>query len=560
MTTAAAPEALIMRTQSIRPIVAGLGALAAAATLLVGAAAQQKASVITAEQLQAGTTNQSQWLMFGGDYSARRHSPVTQITPQNVNRLVQQWTFQTGTLGMFETTPLVYDGVLYVTGPNNYAWALDARTGRQFWRYRRALPDDMRVCCGPVNRGFAVLGTRLFMTTLDAHLVALDSRTGEVTWDIALDDYKKGYASTLAPIVVKNKVVVGVAGGEYGAPGFIAAYDVESGKRVWRFNTVPAAGDPFSETWQADSAERGGAGVWVTGSYDPELNLLYYGTGNPSPDFHGEDRQGDNLFANSIVALNADTGTRKWHYQFTPHDTHDWDSTHVPILGDLPVRGQMRKVVMVANRNGFFYTLDRASGQLIVGKPFVHTTWAKEIGSDGRPIVLPENTPNEKGAETCPDLSGGTNFYPPSYDPTLRLFFVNARETCATYFGWRQNFKRGEWFLGGATQRADGPQGTFGALRALDPATGERKWEIKYPAPGTAGVLTTASGLALTGDDTGNVLAVDSRTGKLLWHYQMGAAVHGTSPLTYMLDRRQYVLVPAGATLVAFALPEAPNQ
>jgi alcohol dehydrogenase (cytochrome c) len=550
-----------MRTRSIRPIVTGLAALAATATLLVGVAAQQKGAVITAEQLQAGTSNPSQWLMFGGDYSARRHSPVTQITPQNVNRLVQQWTFQTGTLGMFETTPLLYDGVLYVTGPNNHAWALDARTGRQFWRYRRALPDDMRVCCGPVNRGFAVLGNRLFMTTLDAHLAALDARTGEVLWDVALDDYKKGYASTLAPIVVKNKVVVGVAGGEYGAPGFIAAYDVESGRRVWRFNTVPAPGEPYSNTWAADSAERGGAGVWVTGSYDPELNLLYFGTGNPSPDFHGEDRQGDNLFANSIVALDADTGTRKWHYQFTPHDTHDWDSTHVPILADLPFRGQPRKVVMVANRNGFFYTLDRATGQLLVGKPFVHTTWAKEIGSDGRPILLPESTPNEKGAQTCPDLSGGTNFYPPSYDPNLRLFFVNARETCATYFGWRQNFKRGEWFLGGATQRADGPQGTFGALRALDPTTGERKWEFKYPAPGTAGVLTTASGLALTGDETGNVLALDSRTGKLLWHYQMGAAVHGTSPLTYMLDRRQYVLVPAGATLVAFALPEAmPTQ
>jgi alcohol dehydrogenase (cytochrome c) len=259
------------------------------------------------------------------------------------------------------------------------------------------------------------------------------------------------------------------------------------------------------------------------------------------------------------VALDADSGTRKWHYQFTPHDTHDWDSTHVPILADLPVRGQMRKVVMVANRNGFFYTIDRTNGQLLVGKPYVHTTWAKEIGADGRPVVLPENTPNEKGSETCPDLSGGTNFYPPSYDPNLRLFFVNVRETCATFFGWKQNFKRGEWFLGGATQRAEGPEGTIGAVRAIDPATGERKWEFKYPAPGTAGVLTTASGLTLTGDDAGNVLALDSRTGKLAWHYQMGATVHGTSPLTYLLDGRQYVLVPAGVTLVAFALPETPK-
>ena len=232
----------------------------------------------------------------------------------------------------------------------------------------------------------------------------------------------------------------------------------------------------------------------------------------------------------------------------------------MPILADLTIAGQPRKVVMVANRNGFFYTLDRTTGKPLVAKPFVHTTWAKEIGADGRPVLLPDNTPNEKGSVTCPDLSGGTNFYPPSYDPALRLFFVNARETCASYFGWKPNFKRGEWFLGGATQKADGTQGTFGALRAIDPTTGERKWELRYPAPGTAGVLTTASGLALTGDDAGSVLAIESKSGKLLWNYQMGATVHGTSPVTYMLDSRQYVLVPAGATLVAFALPESPRQ
>ena len=227
----------------------------------------------------------------------------------------------------------------------------------------------------------------------------------------------------------------------------------------------------------------------------------------------------------------------------------------MPILGDVTVAGQNRKVVMVANRNGFFYTIDRTNGRLLIGKPYVHTTWAKEIGSDGRPVELPNNTPDEKGTVTCPDLSGGTNFYPPSFDPTQKLFFVNFRETCATYFGWKPDFKRGEWFLGGATQRSNGPQGTFGGLRAIDPATGERKWEFKYPNPGTAGVLTTTSGIAFTGDDSGNVLAIDSKVGKLLWHYNMGATVHGTSPLTYMLDGRQYVLVPAGTTLVAFALP-----
>jgi alcohol dehydrogenase (cytochrome c) len=518
--------------------------------------AQQKPEPVTSERLVAGHRDQSQWLMAGGDYTAQRHSPLTQVTPQNVGRLAHQWTFQTGTLGALETTTLVHDGVLYVTGPNNYAWALDARTGKSFWRYRRTLPADLRVCCGPVNRGFAMLGNRLFMTTLDAHLMALDARTGEVVWDIALDDYKKGYASTIAPLVVKNRVIVGVAGGEYGAPGFIAAYEAETGARAWKFSTVPAKGEFGSDTWSGDSAERGGGGVWVSGSYDPALNLVYYGTGNPSPDFHGANRLGDNLFTNTLVALDADTGKRRWHYQFTPHDTHDWDSTHVPILGDVTVNGRPRQVVMVANRNGFFYTIDRTNGELLVGKPYVYTTWAKEIGRDGRPVLLPENTPDEKGSMTCPDLSGGTNFYVPSFDPKLRLFFVNARETCATYFGWQSDFKVGEWFLGGATQKATGPQGHFGALRAIDPATGEHKWEVRYPAPGTAGVMTTASGLAFTGDDSGNVLAIDSRTGKLLWHYQMGSPVHGTSPTTYMLDGKQVVLVPAGGTLVAFALSQ----
>ena len=545
-----------MRYEIIR---SSFAALAAAAAISIALGAQSKAPAVTSEQLLAGAANPEQWLMFAGDYSGRRHSPLTQVTPQNVNRLVHQWTFQTGTLGMFEATPLVYDGVLYVTGANNHAWALDARTGRTFWRYRRELPDDLRVCCGPVNRGFAALGNRLFMTTLDAHLIALDARTGAVLWDVALDDYKKGYASTIAPLVVKNMVVVGVAGGEYGAPGFISAHDVQTGHRTWRHNTVPAPGEPGSETWPADSAERGGAGVWVTGAYDPELNLLYYGTGNPAPDFHGEDRKGDNLYSNSLLAIDADTGKRRWHYQFTPYDTHDWDSTQVPILADITMRGQARKVVMFANRNGFFYTLDRTTGRVLLAKPYVHTTWANEVGADGRPVLLPDNTPNEKGSVTCPDLTGGTNFYPPSYDPALRLFFVNARETCATYFGWKPNFKVGEWFLGGATQKADGPQGTFGALRAIDPTTGERKWELRYPSPGTAGVLTTASGLVFTGDDSGSVLAVESRTGKVAWHYQMGSAVHGTSPVTYMLGGRQFVLVPAGATLVAFALPESPR-
>jgi alcohol dehydrogenase (cytochrome c) len=503
----------------------------------------------------------SRWLTFGGNYANHRYSPLTQITPENVNRLVSQWTFQTNTLGNFEATPLLRDNILYVTGPQNVAWAIDARTGRQIWRYRRELPaTGLTACCGLVNRGFGVLGDRLFMVTLDAHLLALDMKTGDVVYDVTLEDYKKGYAATIAPIVVKGKVIVGVAGGEYGIRGFIDAYDAQTGKRAWRFYTIPGPGEPGHNSWAGDSWQRGGSGVWVTGAYDPELNLLYYGTGNPGPDYHSESREGDNLYSCSLVAIDADTGKIRWHYQFTPHDVHDWDATEVPVLADLTIAGRPRKTVLFANRNGFFYTLDRETGRPIVAKPFVLTTWAKEIGSDGRPMLLPGHTPDEKGELTCPDITGGTNFWPPSFDPTSRLFFVNAREVCATYYAWKPDYTPGERFTGGAGQRARGKDmPAFGALRAIDPTTGDRRWEFKYLSPSTAGLLTTASNLIFSGDNDGNLLALDSRNGKLLWRYQMGSNLHGTSAITYMLDGRQFVLVPAGTTLTAWALPEVPR-
>ena len=513
-------------------------------------------ALVSAQELLDGLkADGSRWLTFGGDYANQRYSPLTQITPANVQRLVPQWTFQTNTLGNFETTTLVRDNILYVTGPQNVAWALDARTGRQIWRYRRELPTALTACCGLVNRGFGVLGDRLFMTTLDAHLLALDMKTGAVAWDATLEDYTHGYASTLAPLVVKDKVIVGVAGGEFGIRGFLDAYDAKTGKRAWRFYTIPGPGEPGNNSWAGDSWQRGGAGIWVTGAYDPELNLVYYGTGNPGPDYHSESREGDNLYSCSLVAIDADTGKIRWHYQFTPHDVHDWDATEVPVLADLTIGGQPRKVVMLANRNGFFYTLDRATGQLIVGKPFVETNWAKEVGSDGRPMLLTGHMPDEKGTMTCPDITGGTNFWPPSFDPTSHLFFVNAREVCATYYSWKPDYNPGDRFTGGAAQRVPASQApAYGALRAIDPATGARRWEFKYLAPSTAGLLTTASGLIFSGDADGNLLAIDSHTGKFIWRYQMGSPLHGTSPITYMLDGRQQLLVPAGTTLTAWAL------
>ena len=532
-----------------------LAVFAASVTL----AAQGAAPQVTPQDLLDGLKDPGKWLTYGGDYNGTRHSPLTQLTPENVGQLTAQWTFQTGTLGSFQTTPLVIDGIIYATGYQNHAWAIDARTGRPIWRYRRNLPDDLHNCCGAVNRGFAALGDRLFMTTIDAHLIALDMKTGDVLWDTELADFKVGYSATVAPLVVKDKVIVGIAGAEFGIRGFIDAYDAQSGKRAWRFYTVASPDDPIGgRTWppNSDAYQRGGGSIWVTGTYDPQQNLVFFGTGNPGPDYYSNAREGDNLYTASLVAIEADTGRMRWHYQFTPHDVHDWDSTQVPVLADLPINGQPRKVVMFANRNGFFYTIDRVTGKVIVAKPFVETTWAKEIGPDGRPVLLPGHLPDEEGTKTCPDLGGGTNFMSPSYDPTSRLFFVTARETCATYFAFDQKFKPGEQFESGGTTRPR-DQKNFGALRAIDPVTATMKWEFRYPSVSSSGVLTTASGLVFAGDGDGNIMAFDSRTGKNLWHYQLGFAMRSTAGTTYMLDGRQHLLVPSGSMLTSFALPAA---
>jgi alcohol dehydrogenase (cytochrome c) len=521
---------------------------------------------ITSQDLLDGLKDPTRWLTYSGDYSGRRHSPLTQITPENVRKLRPQWTFQSDLPALakgIEATPIVLDGVLYTTGTHNNAWALDGRTGRPIWTYKRDLPPKLTACCGLVNRGFAILGDKLFMVTLDAHLLALDIKSGGVVWDTVLEKYQDGYAATLAPLVVKNKVIVGIAGGEYPTRGFIDAYDAESGKREWRFYTVPGAGEPGSETWpNSDVMARGGGSIWVTGSYDPQLNLVYFGTGNPNPDYWGDDRMGDNLYTDSLVALDADTGKLRWHYQFTPHDIHDWDATQIPVLADIPMNGANRKVVMFANRNGFFYTLDRTDGKLLMAKPFIQTGWAKEIGKDGRPVVLQETGTPE---QCLPDQRGGTNFMSPSFDPVRLLLFVTATETCVNYSPRKPDkIVIGETAGGGSQQRiSDG----YAALRALDPMTGERRWEFRYPSSigrGTlslawSGVLSTASGVVFAGDNEGNFIAFDARTGKDLWHYQTGWGFHGP-PTTYMLDGRQWVVMPSGTTLTAYSLPDASQQ
>ena len=524
---------------------------------------------VTSQMLLDGLSDPTKWLMFGGSYASQRYSPLAQLTPQNVDRLAPRWLFQTMAPAPgrgFETTPIVVNGIMYITGNNNHAWALDAKTGRPIWHYQRKLPDLLRVCCGMVNRGFGILGDKLYMGTLDAHLVALDRNSGSVLWDAAVEEPKNGYSVTLAPLVVKNKVIVGVSGGDFATRGFIDAYDAQTGARVWRFYTVPGPGERGSESWPSTEVmQRGGGAVWTTGAYDPAINLVYYGTGNPNPDYWGDDRNGDNLYTCSLLALDADTGALKWYYQFTPHDIHDWDSTQVPVLGELTMAGQPRKVVMLANRNGFFYVLDRESGKLLLGKPFTGTKWAREIGPDGRPVVL-----NNAGTrENClPDQRGGTNFMPPSFDPVRRLFYVTARETCVAWESIRPpNITLGgPNQSGGARRFEDGPL-QYSALRAIDPTTGEVRWEHRfrsYPSTTTldmsGGAMSTASGLVFSGDNDGYLYAFDSATGKELWRFQTGAPVWGIAPITYMLDGLQWVVIPSGVTLTAFALTGDPAR
>jgi alcohol dehydrogenase (cytochrome c) len=518
-----------------------------------------RAQDISTKDLLAGLANASRWLTHSGDYAGHRFSPLTQITPANVDQLAAQWTFQTGVVNKFEATPIVVDGVLYVTGALNHAWAVDGRTGRQMWHYQRTLPQGLKVCCGMVNRGFAIYGDRLFMVTLDAHLVALEAKTGKVIFDIEMAALADGFAGTGAPLIVKDKVIVGVAGGEFANRGFLDAYDPMSGQRLWRFYTIPAPGEAGSDTWKGDIWQRGGGPTWLTGTYDPAANLLYWGTGNPNPDWDGQVRPGDNLYTDSLVALDPDTGTLRWHFQFTPHDTHDWDANEIPVLADLAIGGRERKVVMMANRNGFFYVLDRLTGQFLLGKPFVNTTWAREIGSDGKPQVLPDQEPTETGTVTCPDFYGGTNFMSPSYDSTRRLFFVTARETCARFIRRPppEAAKLGDRTMGGTVAFVPEPK-RAGALRAIDPTTGERKWEIAYGDAGWAGVLATAGGIVFSGDHEGLFFAADSRTGQKLFQFQTGSPLYAP-PTTYAIDGRQYVVIPSGANLTAFALPAKPR-
>jgi alcohol dehydrogenase (cytochrome c) len=493
------------------------------------------------------------WLTYSGNYAAHRFSRLSQITAANVATLKPLWIYQVGNREEFETSPIVVDGIMYVTETPMAVSALDVRTGRRLWNWQRPIPRDLKTLgFGPNNRGIAILDDTVFVGTLDSHLTALDARSGAVRWDTVVADYKLGHCITGAPLAIDGKVITGISGGEAGIRGFLDAYDAKTGKRLWRFWTIPEPGEPGSETWAGDNWKTGGGPTWVTGSYDPELNLIYWGTGNPGPDWNGDVRPGDNLYTCSLVALNADTGKLKWHFQFTPHDVHDWDATEIPVLLDATLRGRQRKLVAMANRNAFYYLLDRATGEFLHASPYAKQTWAKGIDDRGRPMVLPNTEPTEQGTLVWPSLQGSTNWFSPSYNPVAKSFYVAVREMSSYYLKTDVNYKPGTLFMGGG-ERAQAGDKAFGAVRALDVSTGKIQWEFRLQSPPWAGVLSTAGGVVFGGSNEGNFFALDGVTGKPLWDFQTGGAIVA-NPVSFAVDGKQYVAIAAGHALFVFGL------
>ena len=501
-------------------------------------------------------TSRTDWPGYNGGPGGNRYTTLSQINPANVAHLAPRWVFTLPNTGRLEVTPVVADGIMYVTNVNE-CFALDAGSGRELWHYRRPRTNGFPQQAAGANRGAAVAGNRVFMETDDAHVIALDRSTGELLWDTEMADWHQNYFATSAPLVAGNLVVAGVGGGEHGARGFVAAFDLATGKEAWRFWTVPKPGEPGSETWQGAGIAHGGAPTWFTGTYDPELDTVYWPSGNPSAEYNGDDRGGDNLYSDCILALDGKTGKLKWYYQTTPHDLWDWDAAETPIVLDAAWHGAPRKLLLQANRNGFFYVFDRTDGKLLLAKAFVRNlTWAKGIGPDGRPILNPNQQPSDAGTRVCPSQDGATNWFSPSYNPATGLLYVQTFEKCSVYTK-REN---GEWrpgreYLGGTQRTApDGEHARI--LKAIDIQTGAVKWELPQPGPAASwgGTLTTATGLVIFGEESGSLMAVAAATGKPLWSFPTNQ-LWKASPMTYEFDGRQYIAAAAGPNIIAFGLP-----
>jgi alcohol dehydrogenase (cytochrome c) len=569
-----------------------LGGLAALAVTLVAQGPVGEALApeqnVTHERIVKANSEPENWLTYSGTFMSQRYSLLTQVSPDNVKNLELKWAFRSTTPDKHEATPLVVNGVMYTIQNPNDVVALDAVTGKILWTFSYTPDPQARNCCGKLSRGLAVQGNRVFLASFDAHMIALDARTGKQLWKTHAAEARDGYAFTTAPLVIKDKVIAGSAGGEYGVRGFMAAWDVTTGREIWRFNTVPRPGEPGGESWSGDSWKYGGAPIWVTGSYDPDLNLTYWGTGNPGPDWDGRARLGDNLYSCSLIALNPDTGELKWHYQFSPHNVFDWDSTQVPVLVDAEWQGRARKLLYFANRSGVFYALDRATGEFLKGASFVKTNWFTGFDAKGRPIMAPGMEPTVAGVLVYPGNQGGTNWYNPSYSPRTGLFYVPAWVNSSTTYRINEappEFHAGQGFAGAFPRGGATGEDTFAAVRAIDPKTGEHKWDYRQPGPSTdAGILTTATDLLFSGAQDGSFYALNARDGKELWKVKLvpasatvaepGAAAApaappaggggrgrggvptsvASGPMTYSVAGKQYVSVTAGNVLYTFGL------
>ena len=502
---------------------------------------------VTSARIESARSEPQNWLTYYGTYDGQRYSTLDQINTTNVSQLRPAWVFQAGVIGLvatpatyaFEAAPIVVDGVMYVSGWDGYVWALDAVTGEMLWEYRHSVPLDVPLCCGNVNRGVAVADGKVFFATPNAHLVALDAVTGDPVWIKVFGDIRAGESATAAPLIVKNLVIVGSSGAEYGVRGHLDAFDLRTGERAWRTYMVPKPGEPGFETWpqDTDAWAKGGGTTWITGTYDPELDLLYWGTGNPGPDFNGAVRLGDNLYTSAVVALDPDDGSIQWHYQWTPHDVWDYDGINENILFDM----DGRKLLAHFDKNGYFFLLDRTDGELVRATEFARTTWGDIHETTGE--VTNRREPTPEGTDACPGPAGAKEWPHAAYSPQTGLLYTPVIELCATFSSSETEFAEGMPFWGSAAQPMKGD--SWGGIKAFDPATGEEVWSMRTEHPIVASTLATAGGLIFTGTPTGEFLALDARTGEQLWSFRTGNGIH-SNPITYSVDGRQYVAVPSG--------------
>jgi alcohol dehydrogenase (cytochrome c) len=528
-------------------------------SLLACAAGRSIAQEVPYERILHSQSEPQNWLTYSGSYNSQQFSLLKQINKQNVSQLKVAWIYQPSRpVSNVEASPIVVDGVMYIVEPPSTVVALDVRTGLKLWSYSPTLPEHV-VSIGlyATSRGVAILDHTVYIGTADSHLVALDAKTGALRWNVHVADNAMGYAMTGPPLALNGKIIIGIAGSEAAVRGFLDAYDAKTGKRLWRVWTTPRPGDPGAESWGPGAPESAGATTWNNGSYDPDLNLIYWGTGNPAPDFNDDERPGDNLYTCSLIAVDADTGKMKWYFQFSPHENHDWDSDEPPVLFDAKIDGKPRKLLGFANRNGFYYVLDRVDGKFVTGVPFVKETWAKGLDANGRPILAPNQEPTlGAGTLVYPSITGGVDWTSPSYSPQTGLFYVSVHETGAYFIKGTGEIEPGppKGIVGGGGIRALAGEQSYGAIRALDATTGKLRWQFKLLAPAWVPVLSTAGGLVFSGSDEGNFFALDADTGKPLWQFFMGHPAR-SNPTSYEVDGKQYIFESAGNIFIAFSLP-----